>query len=104
MSEEIYAYLTHAIFARDSLVSYLSILDCANKHNEIINVSTGFFRIAQYALGKCMFIEFAKLYCGLGKQEKTIRKLINNVEANLNIFTNRKKSKTVLHKSKQKTS
>lgn len=102
MIEELHAYLTHIVFARDCLVAYLSILDGAKNYNEIINVSVGFFRIAQYSLNKCMFIEFSKLYCGSGKQEKTIRKLINIVEANINLFSNKKKAKECCDKVNQR--
>lgn len=86
MFREIEAYMHHINFAYNCLVSYMSLYNSLEKYSNVLNKAPGFFTITQYALCKCMIIEFAKLYCGSGK-EKTITKLINQVKANSNVFS-----------------
>lgn len=85
MIAELEAYLKHIEFAQDCFIAYKSILDSLNPYNEQINLSPGFFTITMNSLSKCLCIELAKLYIGSG-QEKTIRKLLNQVSSNRHIF------------------
>lgn len=79
------SYLQHNNFAYNLYVAYMSLFESNNRHNEIINKAPGFFTMTQYALNKCMLLEFSKFYCGTGK-ERNILKLISIVEANLHLF------------------
>ncbi len=79
------SYLQHNNFAYNLYIAYMSLHESNKSHNNLLNKAPGFFTMTQYALSKCMLLEFAKLYCGSG-DERTIYKLIKIVEANLHLF------------------
>lgn len=82
---ELKAYIKHIRLAQDCLIAYKSLCNSICSHNEQINLAPGFFSIAKQSLINCMCVELAKLYVGSGK-EKTIRKLLNQISANCNLF------------------
>jgi hypothetical protein len=79
------SYMQHNNFAYNLYIAYVSLYESNKSHNNLISKASGFFTMTQYALNKCMLLEFAKLYCGSG-DERTIYKLIKMVEANLHLF------------------
>ncbi len=87
MVNEIHSYVKHLVFAKNCLDAYMSLVSVSHNNIDFLSKAPGFFTITQYALSKCLFVEFAKLYCGSGK-EKTIIRLLNIVDANINVFTN----------------
>ena len=88
---EIDAYMRHIVFASDCLVAYKSVLDATTKYNAQINIAPGFFSVSLNSISKCLCVELSKLFLGSG-DEKTMRKLINVVKANQNLFPKEKVS------------
>ena len=61
---EIRAYLFHINFANNCLDAYMSLFKNMQTNTDILNKASGFFQISEYALSKCMILEYAKLFCG----------------------------------------
>lgn len=91
MFDEIAAYINHLTFAYNCLDAYMSLHNNVEKHNDVLNKAPGFFTITQYALSKCMILEFAKLFkkaSSSNKKERTIYKLFNIAKNSKDVFSN----------------
>ena len=85
MKKELNSYLDHIRLANDRFIALQSIYDSISKYNTEINYAYGFFTVSIYAIADSCLSELVKLYCGSG-DEKTLRKLINIINANQHLF------------------
>lgn len=86
--EEIKMYLNHITRAHDYYIAYKTIVDAVNSEafNRKINTAPAFFSVTLNALNDSLQLELSKLYCDTHKDERTLLKLINKVQANANLF------------------
>lgn len=86
--EEVKMYLNHIATAHDYFIAYKTIVDAVNSDacNKIINCAPAFFSVTLNSLSTSLEIELSKLYCDTHKDERTLLKLINKIQANTKLF------------------
>ena len=85
---EIKMYLTHITTAHDYFIAYKTLVDAINSDacNKKVNIAPAFFSVTLNSLSASLEIELSKLYCDTHKDERTLLKLINKVQANAKLF------------------
>ena len=86
----LFAYINHLNYAKNLLDAYNSIFNCRRSEEKLqkINLSSGFFKMAESALSKIAILEYSKLF-NKKKTENTIAYLINKVRSNQQLFVNK---------------
>lgn len=86
--KEIEMYLRHITMAHNYFIAYKSLIDSIDSEafNNKINCAPAFFSVTYNALIDCLLLELSKLYCDSHNDERTLKKLINKVEAKAKLF------------------
>lgn len=82
---ELRAYIDQISIVQSYFTAYMTLCDCIKHYNKKINIAPGFFSIVKNALINSMCMCLAKLYSS-GREEKTLTKLFNQIDANRNLF------------------
>lgn len=85
MVSELKAYMHHIFYAQECLTVQDTIRKLKSEYLDEMNLAPAFFQLTVYTMFRTAYLEVAKLYRG-SSDERTIWKLINIVNANINLF------------------